>query len=244
MALDLTDKTANGNDLTNSNAVADVTTSLATITGNTDAGGFTAASSQSFQITNAAVLKPAGNFTIEAWIKSSTTVTNMAVFQSYQQNTNIAGISFQTAGDNKIRIRSGKNTGAVQVTDFEQVTSATTVIDGAWHHVAGVYDGAHLIVYVDGVADGTSASWTNAAAYDANNKVRIGCLNVTGADVTFWDGNIDEIRVWNAARTAQQISDNKGVQLVPAVENSLVGYWPLNAISGIANGLDLTSKMW
>ena len=43
------------------------------------------------------------------------------------------------------------------------------VDDGQWHHVAGVYDGTRMSLYVDGVLDATSAA--------------SGRININGYDV-------------------------------------------------------------
>ena len=81
------------------------------------------------------------------------------------------------------------------------VMGATNVNDGQWHHVAGVYDGSRLRLYVDGDEDGTAAAsgtvWTNDA------DVRIG--SNSHKMVRNWDGAIDDVRVYNRALSAGEI---------------------------------------
>lgn len=70
------------------------------------------------------------------------------------------------------------------------------VDDGAWHHAAGVYDGAALYLYIDGVLDASvPASGMIAANTDS---VRFGA--------NAWNGIIDEVRVYNYGLSAAEIA--------------------------------------
>ena len=74
---------------------------------------------------------------------------------------------------------------------------------GTWVHVACTYDGVSQIAYKNGVAIGTRAQ---TGAIDTNtNNVFIGQDTSNGQ---FLNGTIDEVRLWNVARTAAQVSDN------------------------------------
>ncbi len=232
MALVLTDATANHNDLTNVNTVADITTALPFAGGNTDAAGFTAASSQYFSMVDSASLKPTGNFTLEAWFKSST-LALQRVICSYSQNTAVAGIEIYVSATGKLTIISGKNTGSTAGTDYQTAVGATTVADGTWHHLAGVYDGSNLIVYVDGVQDGITA-WTINPAYAATNYPRIG-VETAPSFSGYADGQLDEVRLWNVAITVTQIANNKSVQLL-GTESGLQAYYPFNSLTASAGG--------
>jgi hypothetical protein len=48
---------------------------------------------------------------------------------------------------------------------------------------------------------------------------------------TFFNGMIDEVRIWNGARTAAQLNANKGV-CIPAGTPNLRGYWKMDAGTG------------
>lgn len=228
MALDLNDKTANGNNLTNVNTVAEITTALP-FAASTIAAGLTAASSQRFTMVDSATLKPTGNFTIECWFKSSSTEVIHRLCNSYSQNTNVAGISLYVASNNKLTLLSGKNTGLGTGTDYQVIESTISVADGTWHHCAGVYNGSTLEVFIDGTADGNVA-WTNAPVYAATNYPRIGAESATGTDGGFVNGNMDDVRLWSVARTGTQINDNKSVRLT-GNESGLNGYWPFESLA-------------
>jgi hypothetical protein len=100
------------------------------------------------------------------------------------------------------------------------VNGATDVNDGQWHHVAGVYTGSLLRLYVDGQLD-ASVSATGTIATN-NNNVEIG--RNAGASGREFDGSIYDVRVYSRALTHAQVADIYG----------LVGWWKLNETSGTA----------
>ena len=99
---------------------------------------------------------------------------------------------------------------------------------GQWHHVAGVYShsGGFANLYVDGVLKGTTPS--NGPLTHDSSDLRFG--NWSGCCEDF-DGIIDEVRIWNVARTEQQIQNHMDLPLV-GNEPGLVGYWRFDERSG------------
>ena len=75
------------------------------------------------------------------------------------------------------------------------------VFDYKWHHVAAVYDGTTLYIYVDGTLDTTRAASGNITPND--DSVLIGDF----AEIANfeWVGNIDDVRIYNRALTADEI---------------------------------------
>src|SRR5439155_12145536 len=65
-----------------------------------------------------------------------------------------------------------------------------------WHHVAGVFDGSQLRVYLDGLQDGTKASTFAPTSGTTNLEVGISGAN---AFVIPFNGLIDEVRVSSGA---------------------------------------------
>lgn len=84
---------------------------------------------------------------------------------------------------------------------YGYISGNINVDDGAWHHVAGVYDGSRIYLYIDGVED---ASEPATGSIDLNNyKVFIG-ENGQATGRT-WNGYIDDVRVYHRALTAPDI---------------------------------------
>ena len=80
------------------------------------------------------------------------------------------------------------------------IIGVTSFSADSWHHVAGVYTGSELRLYVNGVLDGavpvTGTPSTNTAdLWIGNRKYSPG----------FFKGKIDEVRIWDVALTADQV---------------------------------------
>lgn len=148
--------------------------------------------------------KPTGAFSVGAWIKTTTTGTTRGIISSWSVNTDWAGWELQQHNDNKIYFYSGKNSGAVYLTDYTQIFGGTTITDGKWHFVVATSDGTNLKLYVDGVSDATPVGWANHPAYAATNYVRVGCRKYDGdAESGFFTGNLDGVFLINGTALTQ-----------------------------------------
>ncbi|MBK8784602.1 MAG: tandem-95 repeat protein [Anaerolineales bacterium] len=125
------------------------------------------------------------------------------------------------------------------------VTATSVMLTNTWNHVAATYDSATgtWFLFVNGVQAGTA----NAGAgilprSDSIQHAAIGtAMTSAGVAAGFFAGRIDEVRIWNAARTQAQIQTsmfteiNSGANLVArwgmaegagAIINSSVGSFP------------------
>ena len=95
----------------------------------------------------------------------------------------------------------------------------TGIAQAMWFHVATTYDGATTVhAYVNGADKGTK-TLTGPLASTLNT------LTVGGTNGSrYFIGGIDEVRVWNVARSPSQIQQNMGLRLT-GNETGLVGYW-------------------
>ena len=92
---------------------------------------------------------------------------------------------------------------------------------GSWTHVAGTYDGSKLCLYVNGnLVDQSNYSSDIGAG-------EIG-LYIGGYTSQYFNGLIDEVRLWNVVRSQAQIQASMN-QILTGSETGLVGYWPLDA---------------
>jgi len=101
---------------------------------------------------------------------------------------------------------------------------------GTWWHLVGTYDGTSLRLYralQSGahtlVAGPTAASGSGSSG--GVDRFKIGGTDTT-AD-TFWDGFLDDIRVWSSVRTIDEMDADFEEELC-GNETGLVGYWKLN----------------
>ena len=102
--------------------------------------------------------------------------------------------------------------------------------DGAWHHAAATYDGSKWQLFLDGQLE-NELIVNQPPAAAGNQLASIGsALTSTGVAEGFFDGGIDEVRIWNRALTQAEIQANINAQLTSG--SGLVARWGLNEGSG------------
>ena len=108
----------------------------------------------------------------------------------------------------------------------DAIYSTTALNSSTWYHVAGVWDDSigvnTMYLYINGVLDATNSP--TRTARNTNGGVNIGTQLHGGATFYPLDGRIDEVRVWDDARTQADIRDTMCKKLVGA-EVNLAGYW-------------------
>ena len=114
---------------------------------------------------------------------------------------------------------------------FTVVTDPNSISAETWYHLALVYDGTNLIVYING----TEAGSTAASGQITNEFVPLYVGRLVFQTTNFdLDGQADEVGLWSLALTSEQIQDYMYADLTG--EEGLVGYWNFNEGSGdIAN---------
>jgi hypothetical protein len=135
-------------------------------------------------------LNISGPVTVEAWIKLTNNTVRNSIIERYMD-------TMGTEGGYALRVLpNGKLKFLTLVNGFstDSITGGTTLNTGTWYHVAGVFDGSQLRVYVNGVLDGSKSS-TFAPGF-GTSSVYIG----RGGDgLGYFNGLIDEARVTAAA---------------------------------------------
>ncbi len=85
----------------------------------------------------------------------------------------------------------------------DYLTSVGASIFGGWHHVAITWDGTTKVLYVDGVNAGSAL----ATLSDANQALVIGTDIDGGVPSVQYTGAVDELRFYDSALTASQVSE-------------------------------------
>src|SRR6185437_52469 len=125
----------------------------------------------------------------------------------------------------------GTTCGVMKVALFAAGTwdaSTNTVPLNAWTHVAVTFDGTTKRFYINGQPSGV-ASHVNPS-FRSTTPVYIGRQG-QNCDCNFFDGAIDEVRIWNVVRSQQQIQQSMNEGL-PTGEPGLVGYYQMDEGSG------------
>jgi YD repeat-containing protein len=135
-------------------------------------------------VPNSSSLNITGSITVEAWIKTNSTA-QQGIVERYG-GSSPGGYALRLSGGYLQFFTLVNGT-----SQYDYVQSTLTVSTGAWHHVAGVFDGSHLSVYIDGTQRGSKSS--TFAPGTGTNSVKIGARGDDG-HATF-NGLIDEVRI-------------------------------------------------
>jgi hypothetical protein len=156
-----------------------------------------------------------------------TEVTHELWFKTTSLNGGLFSVIAGSGGhDRSIHLSNGNI--VVRIWNNEVIASSgLNLADGKWHHVAHVF-GASVggqQIYVDGqlVATGSKTQ----SDFGSQDKIVVGY----SADSGYFKGEIDEVRVWNVAKTQSQIQANLSQKLT-GNEQGLIGYWNLKENSG------------
>ena len=166
------------------------------------------------------------------------------------------GYMLRSGGNGELNINLGNG-------NWNELTSGPGVIPlQVWTHIAGTYDGQRLRLYVNG----------NQIAESGIISINIGDTDqenlLIGESPKFpgrvWDGQIDEVRLWDVARSIDQIQSTMIGKLdstyFASADSGLVGYWrfddgegqtaadlSVNANHGVlgsATGTDVNDPVW
>ena len=107
---------------------------------------------------------------------------------------------------------------------------------GTWTHVAIVYDGTAWRLYRNGVQIDVNTN-SQGATHDLTGRWTLGAsvgLGAPDADIpgTYFDGKLDEIRIYSRGLTAADISALHLYTGSSGSSSSLVGHWKLDETSG------------
>jgi len=185
-----------------------------------------------------------GNFTIEIWIKSETNNANIqTIISKRESNNQIDGYDLKLT--NNI-VSFNWNNGL-------SLVSPHPINTNKWHHIAVTFNIGTYILYIDGLNVATAAG-----ALPITNSLDciVGAMDQTLSPpfkpLNYFDGGMDELRIWNIALTEvqihemmnQEIEDNssnvQGSTIPYNVDsllwNNLLGYYRMNQISDISGG--------
>jgi hypothetical protein len=110
-----------------------------------------------------------------------------------------------TKGDNSWRIHRWSNGNGINWAHTGlsplSVGGTTNVNDGAWHHIAGTYDGTNRVLYVDGQVDASDTPTGTISV--STHPVLIGeNAQATGRH---WSGLIDDVRIYDYGLSRAEI---------------------------------------
>ena len=178
------------------------------------------------EVADSATLDIQYPITIEGWVKTNTS-KHFQMIVGKRDDSTLGCYRAPYA----LRLDWGKPTFYFGTGDTWRVHTAALQLSEVWYHVAAMYDGNTVTIYVNGVEEYTQSETETPFINDIS--VTIGASISPGEA---FDGFIDEVRIWNVARTQTEIQETMNQPLEnPELLDNLVGYW--NFDSGIADDL-------
>jgi hypothetical protein len=225
------------------------------LTTNTHSASTTRASSQYFSITDAAQtgLDGGASMTFCTWFRLAT---------------------YNTAGDHHTLVAKGSATGSTRQFRWNvrgdggggntlwvfQASSAgssfngdTTVLDSGllspmvWYHACVVFDGANTdtLYYRNGAQIGATQNNGIASLFNGSSPFSVGAENVGVTPSEFFNGQIDDLRVWTRVLTPSEIADQYNSPCDDTkigASNSAQWLFDNDALDVTANNNDLTAS--
>lgn len=167
-------------------------------------------------------------FTFEAWVQPLSIATdNERIFSKRLSNNNRIEISLGTLQTLKVFINNG-------ISELVE-TPNNSVLINQWNHIAVVFDGTQpqsnrLKVYVNGIEQSVTGTISATTTPSGIGSAHIG----NRSDNSNKNSNIiiDEIRLWDIARTGEAVRKNMHLTVNDCDNSGLVRYYQLNESSG------------
>jgi hypothetical protein len=160
-------------------------------------------------------------FSTSGWVYPQTNNSHSGLF-GFRNNTDADFYLLQMTNTNNVEARFRNSAGL----NFDIV--AMNLLDfGQWQHLAFTYDGSYIRLYKDGnLVDSIAA---NGTITQLNQSFKLGALDWQGT-LFHMMGNLDEIRLWDVALSANEINNWMcvGVDSTHPNYTNLMGYWNLN----------------
>ena len=164
-------------------------------------------------------------WTVEGWVKAPAGSTGRSIVNWYRCGANPScntpdsatySLSIDSSDKATWNVRDDNSNGAT-------ITSSVSVADNFWHHIVGTFDPTNdlRILYVDGIEVGISYGViTSFSDGGVSIPLSIGRTFRTGwgSPTSYFNGTIDEVKIWNRALTLDEIkaSYNAGLYRLEA----------------------------
>ncbi|MDD5518917.1 MAG: LamG domain-containing protein [Candidatus Omnitrophica bacterium] len=181
------------------------------------------------------VLNASSSISVSAWVKIGEIGRYQRIVQKKYGAPQYANYVLEFLSTDKVRFRLGDGT------NDHNFDSNSSLAVGNWYHLVGTYDGTSGKIYINGVLDSKKTDAFTIKKY--TNNLNLGGI---GTSDTF-KGLIDEVSIYNYARTAQEVRNDYNAGLAAhfgpktdcdtdpgaCMTEGLVGYWDMEEGTGI-----------
>jgi len=145
--------------------------------------------------------------TLEAWVYPNTwndSYENSILTKAGDNDYGVWNLHYKTEDDHGFRFE--LNNGAVDNVNVFETPPAPPSSPAQWYHVVGVYDGSTMSLYLNGILTNSKAVAGPISTND--DPLRIGKQLWWGATYSYWDGLIDEVKIYNRALNASEVLEH------------------------------------
>jgi hypothetical protein len=171
-------------------------------------------------------------FSLEAWVKPDNISGTHTIFSKRILGNTDEGYDLSLQSNGRIRF-SWFTSGADGF-----IQSDYSISTNRWYHVAVTFDGTNYVLYIDGIDLGTVTGPQNAPDITVGDvECLLGALDpavgTSALATNYFEGRIDELRIWNRALTAAHIRQMMNQE----IENN-------TAVRGVVVPLDIAGLSW
>lgn len=167
--------------------------------------------------------KPSKQITVECWIKANSLEQWSAPLSFISDNKiEESGFAFAYIEDKLVFMLKT----SVMRGDGWNYNPSVKIGVNQWYHIAATYDGEFIKTYLNGELSEAKATSGNINWDYKPSNFHIGTFKDLNEN-TLFDGQVDEVRVWNIARSSSEINNSKNKELTGA-EEGLIAYYNFN----------------
>ena len=159
-------------------------------------------------------------FTIEAWVNRDVASGGMVVSK----------YNGAVVGQFQLYVNSNGTVSFIREVSPWSIVSTIIIPEGKWSHIAATYDGSTMYLYINGQLAGSLVSGSVGTSA-ASTFVLIGASYYNSSPNNFFKGKIDEVRIWNVARSQSDLQTNMYNEISPTT-SGLLRYYKFNITSG------------
>jgi hypothetical protein len=179
------------------------------------------------------------NFTVDMWVKPGATQANTAA--TIISNSRIAETIWAIE-------QNGNTVNQYYFYINGTITGNFSLVANKWQHIAVSKSATNILIYINGMLVSTTP-WSGVVDY-ANAFLKLGAW---GGGGRYWNGSMDEVRVWNTALSQAEIRDRLCRKLISSdpLYNNLKAYYNFDEGSGITvvdskskTSIEFTGPTW